>query len=132
MAGTWPAPVLRVSRLSVTESEPHAVTAELEGDVAALRDIYHNVNEVARQQRFFLDRRSFRSELALGWVETPAGTPLGAGPAGLEVPHLGPHWLPTHVTLVRSSFVAGGTTYAEVARVALAHGAEELGTGTGT
>ena len=66
VAGTWPAPVLRTTGVSVTESEPHTVTAQLGGDVDALRDIHGNVNEVARQQRFFLDRRSFRSELVVG------------------------------------------------------------------
>ncbi|MCY4726283.1 hypothetical protein NYO98_08335 [Nocardioides sp. STR2] len=130
-AGTWPAPVLHVGRLRVTEAEPHVVTADLDGDVDALRDIHRNVNEVARQQRFFLDRRGFRSELALGSIGAPEGSDVDGGLVGLtgiagtEVPHDGAHWSPAHVTLVRTSFAAGATTYAEVARIALAHGAGE-------
>jgi hypothetical protein len=119
VAGAWPAPVLHVSRLKVTEAAPAEVTADLEGDVDALRDIFRNVNEVARRQRFFLDRRSFRAELALGSVDAPEEGPVGDGVAGTAVPHVGPRWSPSDVTLVRTSFVNGATTYAEVARVAL-------------
>ena len=125
VAGTWPAPLLRTTGVGVAESEPHTVTAVLGGDVDALRDIYDNVNEVARQQRFFLDRRSFRSELVLGSVEGGAGVPVPATVAGVEAPHEGPTWSPTHVTLVRASFGASGTTYAELAQVALAPGVVE-------
>ena len=82
VAGTWPAPVLRTTGVSVTESEPHTVTAQLGGDVDALRDIYGNVNEVARQQRFFLDRRSFRSELVVGSVEGRGRRPGAPHPPG--------------------------------------------------
>ena len=130
VAGTWPAPVLRVTGVTVAEAGPHDVTAQLDGDVDALRDIYHNVNEVARQQRFFLDRRSFRSELLLGTVEGGDGAPLPADLAGAEAAHTGTRWSPTHVTLVRASFGASGTTYSELAQVELGSAAEELGTGT--
>ncbi|MGF9756570.1 hypothetical protein AAII07_15310 [Microvirga sp. 0TCS3.31] len=131
VAGTWPAPVLRVTGLTVAEAEPHEVAAQLDGDVDALRDIYHHVNEVARQQRFFLDRRSFRSELLLGSVEGEDGAPVSSDVAGAEAAHAGPRWSPTHVTLVRASFGASGTTYSELAQVELGRAAEELGTGTG-
>lgn len=131
VAGTWPAPVLRVTGLTVADAEPHDVAAQLDGDVDALRDIYHNVNEVARQQRFFLDRRSFRSELPIGSVEGGDGAPVPSEVAGTEVAHAGPRWSPTHVTLVRASFGASGTTYSELAQVELGRAAEELGTGTG-
>jgi 2'-5' RNA ligase len=131
VAGTWPAPVLRVTGLTVAEAEPHDVAAQLDGDVDALRDIYRNVNEVARQQRFFLDRRSFRSELLIGSVEGEDGAPVPADVAGAEAAHAGRRWSPTHVTLVRASFGASGTTYAELAQVELGRAAEELGTGTG-
>ena len=86
VAGTWPAPVLRTTGVSVTESEPHTVTAQLGGDVDALRDIYGNVNEVARQQRFFLDRRTFRSELVVGSVEGQDGAPVPPTLLGAEAP----------------------------------------------
>ncbi|MBD3926036.1 hypothetical protein IEZ26_15540 [Nocardioides cavernae] len=130
VAGTWPAPVLHTTGVSVSESEPHAVTAQLGGDVDALRDIYGNVNEVARQQRFFLDRRSFRSELVVGSVEGEDGTPVPATVAGAEAPHAGPTWSPSHVTLARASFGASGTTYSELAQVELA-GVAEIRPGTG-
>ena len=122
VAGTWPAPVLRTTGVSVTESEPHTVTAQLGGDVDALRDIYGNVNEVARQQRFFLDRRSFRSELVVGSVEGQDGAPVPPTLLGAEAPHAGPSWSPAHVTLVRASFGASGATYSELAQVELAPG----------
>ena len=122
VAGTWPAPVLHATGVSVTESEPHVVTAQRGGDVAALRDIYDNVNEVARQQRFFLDRRSFRSELVVGSVEVADGAPLPATLLGAEARHAGPTWSPSHLTLVRASFGASGTTYSEHSQVELAPG----------
>jgi 2'-5' RNA ligase len=131
VAGTWPAPVLRVTGVTVAAEEPHDVTAQLDGDVDALRHIHGNVNEVARQQRFFLDRRSFRSELLLGSVEGRDGAPVPADISGAEAAYTGPRWSPTHVTLVRASFGASGTTYSELAQVELGSAAEALGTGTG-
>jgi hypothetical protein len=130
VAGTWPAPVLRVSKVQVAEAHPFDVTAQLDGDVDALRDIFRNVNEVARLQRFFLDRRSFRNELPLGSLDLEDGAPVPDGLAGREVPHQGAWWSPSHVTLLRSSFTAG-KAFAEVARVELAHGVEESGALTG-
>ena len=130
VAGTWPAPVLHTTGVGVSESEPHAVTARLDGDVDALRDIYGRVNEVARQQRFFLDRRSFRSELVVGSVEGEDGAPVPATLLGAEAPHAGPTWSPTHVTLVRASFGASGTTYSEHSQAELAPGVVEPGAGS--
>jgi hypothetical protein len=130
VSGTWPAPVLRVSRVRVAEAHPFDVTARLDGDVDALRDIYRNVNEVARLQRFFLDRRSFRSELHLGSLGLEDGATVPDGLPGREVPHQGARWAPSHVTLLRTSFTAG-QPFAEVAQVELAHGAEESGALTG-
>ena len=130
VAGTWRAPVLHVSRLAVTEAAPFDVVAGLDGDVDALRDIYRNVNEVARLQRFFLDRRSFRSELVLGSLAVEDGPPVPDSVAGAEIVHRGPRWSPTHITLLRSSFTAG-VSFAEVARIELAGGGEELGASTG-
>ena len=122
VAGTWPAPVLRTTGVSVTESEPHTVTVQLGGDVEVLRAIYGHVNEVARQQRFFLDRRSFRSELVVGSVDGEEGAPVPATVVGAEAPHAGPSWSPSHVTLVRASFGAAGTSYSELSQVELAPG----------
>jgi 2'-5' RNA ligase len=111
-----------VTGVMVAGAEPHDVTAQVDGDVDALRDIYGNVNEVARQQRFFLDRRSFRNELVLGSVAGQDGASVPATVVGAEAPVDGPTWSPTHVTLVRASFGASGTTYSEVAEVELAPG----------
>lgn len=132
-AGTWPAPVLRVIAVRVADALPFEVTAQLDGDVDALRDIYRNVIEVARLQRFYLDRRSFRAELTLGSIEVEVedGVPVPDVVAGAEVLHQGPRWSPSHITLLRTSFTDTGTTFAEVARVELAHGAEESGALTG-
>ena len=125
-AVSWPAPVVHVSKLVVAREHPYAVTAELDGDLDALRDIFHGVNEVARLQRFFLDRRSFRSELTLGTLTTEGEDAVPDSLAGAEAPQDGPRWAPAHVTLLRTSFVNGGTTYAEVARIALPGAAEAL------
>ena len=131
VAGTWPAPVLHVTKVGVGEAPGLDVTATLEGDVDALRDIFRNVNEVARLQRFFLDRRSFRSELVLGSLEVEGGDPVSESLAGTEVPHPGVRWSPSHITLLRASFTAEGTTLTEVARIELEHRAEEMDARTG-
>ncbi len=130
-AATWRAPVLHVSRVFGAADDPYDVRAQLDGDVDALRDIFRNVNEIARLQRFFLDRRSFRSELALGSVEVEGEAPVPESVAGSEVPHQGPRWSPSHVTLLRTSFSNQVTTFVEVARVDLADAAEGLGARTG-
>lgn len=124
VAATWPAPVLHVTKVQVGEAAPFDVTAELEGDVDALRDIFSNVNEVARLQRFYLDRRSFRSELVLGTLEVQDGAPTDSV-AGAEVPRRGVRWSPSHVTLLRASTTAERTTFSEFARIELEHRAEE-------
>ena len=130
VAGAWPAPMLHVTSVGVAEADPFDITATLEGDVDALRDIFSNVNEVARLQRFYLDRRSFRSELVLGSVEVEDGASADSV-AGAEVPHGGVRWSPSHVTLLRASVTAEGTTFSEVARIELEHRAEEQDARTG-
>ena len=115
----WPVPVVYVTHLVVGTTYPFEVSARLEGDLDALRGLHRNVNEVAQSQGFFLDRRSFRGELVLGAVQTAdydSSVPL----AGIEVPCRGPYWSPTHVTLLRSSWAAGATTFADYARIDLA------------
>jgi hypothetical protein len=125
VAGTWRVPVLYVTALAVGEAHPFEVTARLEGDVDDLRDIHRNVNEVAHSQRFFLDRRNFRSELTLGSIRAEDGAPPPL--AGAEVPCRGAYWSPSHLTLLRSSFAAGETTFTEFARIDLAAGDEGIG-----
>jgi hypothetical protein len=123
VAGSWRVPVLYVTALAVGAEHPFEVTARLEGDVDALRDLYRNVNEVAESQRFFLDRRGFRSEAVLGTVRSDDGSPPPL--AGVEVPFRGAYWSPSHLSLLRASYGAGGTTFAEYARIDLTDGAEE-------
>ena len=41
---------------------------------------------------------------------------------GAEALHAGPTWSPSHLTLVRASFGASGTTYSEHSQVELAPG----------
>lgn len=126
VARKWQAPVLSVSTFAVAAAHPFHVTAQLDGDLGALRDIFAHVNEVARVQRFFLDRRSFRTELPLGALETPDGAPA-PDMAGAEFEHEGPQWSPTHITLLRTSFNAGVATFADFAQVQLADAAKDLG-----
>ncbi|WP_374454414.1 hypothetical protein [Nocardioides sp.] len=122
-AGAWRVPVVYVAALAVGAEHPFEVTARLEGDVDSLRDLYRNVNEVAQSERFFLDRRGFRSEMVLGTLRVDDGSPPPL--AGVEVPFRGAYWSPSHVSLLRASYGAGGTTFAEYARIDLADGAEE-------
>jgi hypothetical protein len=129
VAVTWRAPVLHVSAVRVAETHPFGVTAQLDGDVGALRDIFNNLIEAARPHGFFLDRRSLRSELALGSVD--GGGPVPDPVAGAEAPHDGASWWPSHITLLRTSVVDGQTTFVEVARIGLADSAEELDARTG-
>jgi 2'-5' RNA ligase len=127
-AATWPSPVVRVGKVSVAKDDPFDVTAQLEGDLDALRAIHRNVNEVAEQHRLYLDRRSFRGELALGSIEMEDGSPVPDQIAGSDVALRGERWSPDHVTLLRSSFAGGGTVLAEYAQIDLAvQGTEELG-----
>jgi 2'-5' RNA ligase len=126
LARTWPDPLLHVSAVRVADATPFDVTAQLDGEVDALRDIFRNVHEAAQSQRFFLDRRSYRNELVLGSVGVQDDAPVPDAVAGAEAPHVGPRWSPSHITLLRTSFVDGGTTFVEVARIPLADSAAGL------
>ncbi len=119
-ARAWPAPLVHVSALRVADASPFDVTGQLDGDVDACRDIFLQVNEVARTQRLFLDRRIFRTELVLGSVGVQDDDAVPDAIAGSEAPHEGPLWSPSHVTLLRTSYVNGGSTFAEVMQVPLA------------
>ncbi len=77
-------PGIHVCAVRVAPESPLNVTAQLDGDVDALRDIFSNVIEVAQSQRFFLDRRSLRSELVLGSVEVEGSTVV-SGPGRVSV-----------------------------------------------
>lgn len=110
----WPSPVVHVDRIDLERDDHHfKVTAHLEGDTDGLRTLFRLFHEAAKQQRFFLDRRSFRTEFPLGTIEIPDGL----SPAEEPVPHRGEEWQVTHVVFVRHSFAAEGSE--EVSRIRL-------------
>ena len=127
-AGTWRVPALRVSRLVVADAAPFDVTAQLEGDVDALRTIYAKVLEVAQEHRFYLDRRNFRSEVVIGRLAAGDGGDVPETVAGAEMELDGATWSPPHLTLLRSSFSAG-TGFTDYARIDLGDTAQEQGLG---
>lgn len=128
---TWPVPVLHVSKVSVAEAAPYEVVAEVDGDTDALEQIFANVNEVARLQRFFLDRRSFRCEFSLGEVTTTDGSSVPDDVIATSLERTGENWSPTHITLLRTTFTGGQTTHAEFARIDLPDVTPDLGAHTG-
>ena len=91
-----------------------------------MRDIYSNVNGVARRS----GSSSTAEASAARWSWDRSGvqddSPVPDAVAGAEAPHVSPHWSPSHVTLMRTSFVDGATTFAEFARIPLADRAEAL------
>jgi len=119
-------PELHVSKVSVAAAHPFDIVAQLDGDLDALRDIFHKVNEIARLQRIFLDRRSFRTELPLGSFQLEDGATFPAHLAGVETLHDGLRWSPSHITILRTSFTGGQTTFSEFARLDLAHTATSI------
>jgi 2'-5' RNA ligase len=124
-ATDWTSPLVRVSTLSVGAINPRHVVpaldvhARLEGEVDALQTMFRSLNDVARAQRFFLDRRSFRPEFPLGFVEATEGGTIPEALPGSTSPHESEWWCPTHVTILRSLHSYGGTTYEEFERVKL-------------
>jgi 2'-5' RNA ligase len=122
VAATWPAPRLHVSGVSIGQGRPIDVVARLEGDVDGLAAIYRNLNDAAKREGYFLDRRSFRSELRVGEVEVPDGAVLPDALPGAAVECLGAEWQPTHISFLRSVHRADGPAYDEIHRLALATG----------
>ena len=85
-ASTWVTPVVRVVDIHRGEAAPFSVTARLEGELDVLADIFRGALEVAQEQGFFLDRRSFRSELSLGSVSAPPGARVPESLPGAVIP----------------------------------------------
>jgi 2'-5' RNA ligase len=123
VAATWAAPRLHVSRVTVGQGRPIEVAALLEGDVDALTAIFRNLNDAAKRQGFFLDRRNFRSELRLGEVEVPDGAVVPDALEGAAADVHGPEWQPTHISFLRSVHRGDGPAYEEIHRLPLAVGA---------
>jgi 2'-5' RNA ligase len=122
VAATWPAPHLHVSGVSVGQGRPIDVTARLDGDVEALAAIYRNLNDAAKREGFFLDRRSFRSEVTVGEVQVPDGAVVPDTLPGATVEDRGAEWQPTHISFLRSVHRADGPAYEEIRTLALATG----------
>ena len=106
-AAEWRALRLYVVGVRVEQtSTQFLLTAELGGDTDLAWSLFRNVNEVARTQRFFLDRRSFQPAFAFASL-TIGGEP---NPTQLEtVPefalgdaetYTGPEWHATYLDLV--------------------------------
>jgi 2'-5' RNA ligase len=113
-AGRYPTPVVHVAGLEFREDDGRPVVAHLEGETDALATIFRDVNQVAKGQGFFLDRRNFRCELVVGRVDVPEG---GRVPAvvGSTLAHRGAEWRASTISLVRSSHSASGVRFEEVA-----------------
>lgn len=124
-SAAWSPPTVRVTALSVGEINPRHVVpaldvhARLEGDLDALHAMFRSLNDVARVQRFFLDRRSFRPEFPLGFVEAAQGASIPESMPGSTTPLEGAWWRPTHVSILRSLHSCSGVTYEEFERVRL-------------
>lgn len=118
-AATWAAPRLHVSAVGIGQGSPIEVVARLEGDVDELAAIYRNLNDAAKREGYFLDRRSFRSELRLGEVEVPEGAVVPETLSGATVEAHGTEWQPTHVSLVRVVHRTGAPAYEEIHQLSL-------------
>ena len=123
--GAWSPPMIRVKALSVGEINPRHVVpaldvhAQLEGELDALHAMFRGLNDVAKAQRFFLDRRSFRPEFPLGFVEAASGAQIPEDLPGSVSPHESDWWRPTHITILRSLHNSNGVSYEEFERVML-------------
>ena len=122
VVATWPAPRLHVSGVSVGQGRPIDVMARLEGDVEALAAIYRQLNDAAKREGWFLDRRSFRSELKVGEVEVPDGAVVPDALPGATVEDRGEEWQATHISFLRSVHRADGPAYEEIRTLPLATG----------
>lgn len=120
VAATWPAPVVHVAELAIELTDTQLViNAQLGGDIDGLRDIFHNFNQAAKAQRFFLDRRSFRPEFTVASIDLP-GDPSFLDRLEWEAEtHSGPDWQVTAVSLMRATFGDNAPTFKEVETLAL-------------
>lgn len=125
-APTWATPVVRVADIHVGETEPYAVAARLTGDLDALSAIFGHVLGVAERQGFFLDRRSFRCQVALGTLSVPPGATVPESLPGVVIPVHGPAWTLSHLQLQRVSRVGTDTIVDELAAIPLGRLADPL------
>jgi hypothetical protein len=119
VAPSWSTPVIRVADIHLGATEPYAVTARLTGDLDALASIFGHVLGVAEGQGFFLDRRSFRSEVQLGTLTVPPGAVVPESLPGAVIPVGGPPWTVTNLRLRRVARVGTDALADEVAAIPL-------------
>lgn len=119
-AWDWPAPVVHVSGLSIdTTAHTPVITAQLDGDIDGLRQIFRGVLAVAQSQRFFLDRRIFHPEFTVATVDI-ASDETAKERLELETETVrGADWQVTHLSLLRLSFTSPGRVFEDVAVVPL-------------
>ena len=125
-ASTWATPLVRVVDIHLGEAAPFSVTARLEGELDVLADIFRGTLEVAQEQGFFLDRRSFRSELSLGSVAAPPDAMVPESLPGAVIPVDGVAWQVTHLQLLRMTRQGTDTTFTQLAAVPLGGRAANL------
>lgn len=123
-AATWTTPVVRVADIHVGETEPFSVAAGLAGDLDALDAVFGHVLGVAERQGFFLDRRSFRCQVALGTLTVPPGATIPESLPGVVIPVNGPAWTLSHLQLQRVARVGTDTVVDELAAIPLGSFAE--------
>lgn len=117
-ARTWSVPVVHVAGLVIDTTVPRPViTAQLGGDTDGLLRISASIQEVGKQRRFFLDRRSFQPEFTVAAVDLPDDPSLRERIVFDAQDHRGPDWQATHISMVRASFDSTSQSFAEVASV---------------
>ncbi len=119
-AWDWPAPVIHLSGLTIDATAPRPViTAQLDGDTDGLREIFRKILEVAKSQRFFLDRRIFQPEFPVAIVDV-GGDDSARERLELEMATVaGVEWQVTHFSLLSLSFGEESRSFEEIAVVPL-------------
>lgn len=125
-AREWPAPMLHVSGMQVEQSGTQfLLDAVLGGETELAWSIFRGVLDVGKNQRFFLDRRSFQPQLSVASLSIdgePNPSVFETTPEfllGSAETYAGPEWRATHLQLVRVPFAAGAALEV-IAELALA------------
>lgn len=117
-AQTWPVPVVHVVGLVMDVTAPRPViTAQLGGDIDEMSAVFARFHEVARRQRFFLDRRSFRPEFAVAAVDISQDSSLRDRMRFESQDHRGPDWQASTISMLRMYFGTTSGSFGEVAVV---------------
>jgi 2'-5' RNA ligase len=113
-AGQWPAPVLHVAGIRVTGDPRPELVADLGGQTDGLASIFRSLESTVRRHGFFLDRRAFRAEIALGTLDVPEGAELPVSVVEGAAPATGSGWQATDLTFVRRAHRAGRAAFEPV------------------